>query len=116
MRITVTEMRRRFNEGRYFERMKAGEFTPVKRKFTPRQEILEAYGPDTLSFSVSYLDANGDEVVRVHQYESPNGDILYISKEDGTLRTNGLPDPKALYENGIHYRIQKEPKRQADRT
>ena len=26
-RLTVEEMQRRFNEGRYWERMKAGEFT-----------------------------------------------------------------------------------------
>ncbi len=98
-------MRERFNRGDYYNRMKNGEFTAVKTRIgKPRDEILHEYGPDTLSASVSYRNQNGDEIVRVHQYESPNGEILY-KDENGVLRKDGLPDPKVLFEDGILYHL-----------
>jgi len=53
---------------------------------------------------VFYLDA-GLEVARVHQY----------LRTDGTLGASGLPDPKAVLENGILYRIRKPPKNLRER-
>lgn len=94
-------MRRRFNEGKYYERMKAGEFKPVIVRAKPAEpEILEDYGPETVSVSIWYRDQEDNDIVRVHQYQSPNGEILYRD-EHGVLRTDGKPDPKELFEDGI---------------
>lgn len=42
---------------------------------------------------ISYLDTNGQEVARVHQYLQP----------DGTLGASGKPDPKRLLQGGVLY-------------
>ena len=51
----------------------------------------------TESQQVSYYDANGNEVARVHQYK----------RTDGTLGLSGRPDPKRLLQDGILYRLEK---------
>jgi hypothetical protein len=92
-------MRRRFNRGRYYERTLSGELRAVARRdSTPvRTKANEPAG--THSQEVSYLDANNQEVARVHQYV----------RLGGVLGASGLPDPKRLLENGILYRIRKQP-------
>ncbi len=106
-------MRGRFNRGDYYNRMKNGEFTGVRvRVGRPRDEILSEYGHDTLSVSVSYRNQNGDEIARVHQYESPQGEILY-KDENGELHRDGLPDPKVLFEDGVLYHLPQKPKAKA---
>ncbi len=51
--------------------------------------------PGTRSQMVRYLDANGFEVARVHQYLRPNG----------KLGGSGRPNPKRLVVNGIVYAV-----------
>jgi hypothetical protein len=86
-----------FNDGKYWERAKAGEFTQVvKRSGTPRPDANQPAG--TLSQVVIYLDADGFEIARVHQYLRP----------DGTLGASGRPDPKRLFRDGVIYRLPKK--------
>jgi hypothetical protein len=104
-------MRRRFNAGGYYERMKSGEFTAhTIHTRTPKSGILKAYGTDTRSLVISYRDQNGQEVAEVHQYVDPEGNILYQA-EDGTIRRDGLPDPKTLFEDGVLYHLEKKEKK-----
>lgn len=49
---------------------------------------------------ISYRDANGNEIARVHQYLRP----------DGTLGASGKPDPKPLMVNGVVYIYSAPPK------
>lgn len=96
-RLTVPEMRRRFNEGKYWERMKAGEFLPVLiRRGTPQRDVLEKW-PEARSEYWSWRDGDGFEVARVHQYALPNGTIV----------ASGRPDPKRLFEDGVVYHLEK---------
>jgi hypothetical protein len=59
----------------------------------------------TWTQEVFYIDANNDEIARVHQYLRP----------DGTLGASGLPDPKQLVENDIVYRLRKQPKNRLEK-
>jgi hypothetical protein len=98
-------MRRRFNRGRYYERTLSGELKAVPRRdSTPvRTKANEPAG--THSQEVSYLDAANEEVARVHQY----------IRVGGVVGASGLPDPKRILENGILYRIRKQPQTLAER-
>jgi hypothetical protein len=92
-------MRERFNRGKYWERMRQGEFTPVvieQGNLEPGVAAKEPFG--TVSQMISYRDANGNEVARVHQYLRP----------DGTVAGSGLPDPKRLFEDGTIYRLMRK--------
>lgn len=97
-RITVNEMRQRFNDGGYWDKIKSGQWTT----YTLESRISDALPQETVqitSVMLSYRDANGDEMARVHQYVRP----------DGTLAASGKPDPKRLVQHGILYRIIKSP-------
>ncbi len=50
------------------------------------------------SQSVSYRDADGKEIARIHQFIRP----------DGSIAASGKPDPKRLLEGGILYRLEKK--------
>lgn len=83
-----------FNEGRYFERMLAGEFRAVivsqnRRRRGDRQVR------GMMSQTVDYWDDQGHKVARVHQYR----------KKDGTLGASGKPDPKVLRVGDILYAL-----------
>jgi hypothetical protein len=87
------EVRRVFNEGRFWVKAQRGEL---------RQKILKSRVPvppaaheprGTLSQYIAYIDADGDEVARVHQYLRP----------DGTLGASGRPDPKLVIAGGVVY-------------
>jgi hypothetical protein len=100
VRIPEAEMQRRFNEGRYWERLRAGELT--SRLWDDRHPALTlAKEPEcTRSQMVQYVDSQSNEVARVHQYLRP----------DGSLGASGKPDPKRLFENGTLYRLVKKRK------
>lgn len=94
-------MQERFNRGKYWERMKNGEFRPVVlEEGRPQKEVADKEPLGTVSQMISYRDSNDDEVVRVHQYLRP----------DGTIGASGLPDPKRLVEDGVLYRLTKKNK------
>ena len=78
-----------FNEGRYWERALAREF---------RQDILKDGHPSpplanepfcTRSQIIAYVDRYGNQVVIVHQYVRPGGEI----------GASGRPDPKEILFN-----------------
>lgn len=95
-RISVDEMRQKFNGSGYWENVKSGNWTA---------HILESRISDALiqetvgitSVMLSYRDENGNEMARVHQYQRP----------DGSLAASGRPDPKRLFLNGVLYRLKK---------
>jgi hypothetical protein len=82
-RITPSELRRYFNDGRYWERAKAGELRMaiVSDKRCP----LESEPLGTRSQIIAYFDGS-QKVAVVHQYLRP----------DGTGGASGRPDPKQL--------------------
>jgi hypothetical protein len=103
VRITVKEIQEKFNKGKYWERMRSGEFTSVVlEEGRPQAKVVEQEPIGTVSQMVSYRDANNDEVARVHQYVRP----------DGSIGASGLPDPKRLLEGGVLYLCAKKTKSQ----
>src|SRR5881628_1482306 len=67
VRISETDMRRRFNDGRYWERLQAGELRA--EEWDSRHPSLPAANEPhcTRSLMLSYFDQNGIDVARVHQ-------------------------------------------------
>lgn len=89
-------MRCKFNKGRYWQRLQAGEFIQKIKK--SRHPTPESAGQVhcTSSQEVFYIDAaTGREIARIHQYLRP----------DGSLGGSGKPDPKRLFHNGILYAL-----------
>jgi hypothetical protein len=97
-RVSCEELRRRFNDGGYWEKAKAGLLRQVVLEENFSTLLPNEAGP-IRSQMVSYRDENGQEIARVHRFLRP----------DGTIAASGRPDPKRLYENGILYRINKTP-------
>jgi len=98
VRVSVEELRRLFNECRFWERVQAGELrASLKREGHPAPPASgQPYC--TRSQEVFYFDAEDLEVARVHQYLRP----------DGTLGGSGRPDPKRLLHEGTLYRLSKQ--------
>jgi hypothetical protein len=94
LEVSASTIRKLFNDGKYAERLSAGEFTTTCiREGTPSPAANQPAG--TKSQIVEYLDANGNRVALVHQYLLP----------DGTLGAGGKPDPKKLWQNGAVYSV-----------
>ncbi len=100
IRVEQDEMRKIFNEGRYWEKTQSGEFSAVVSQ--DRHPSLTAANEPfcTRSQMISYRDASDFEMARVHQ------DL----RTDGTIGASGRPDPKRVYANGTLYRLKKKPK------
>jgi hypothetical protein len=98
-RISATEMQKIFNDGEYWERSKRGELlvVPLEDRHPAFTLANEPYC--TRSQMLSFRDADGNEVARVHQYLRPNGNI----------GASGRPDPKRIFKDGELYRLQKAP-------
>ncbi len=86
-----------FNSGGYWEKTLAGELRAVVERQRHPSLPLAKEPYCTRSQQVSYYEADGTEVARVHQY----------LRTDGTIGLSGKPDLKRLYRNGILYRIEK---------
>ena len=100
VRVSEWDLRRMFNEGRYWERCRSGELRASVRRnvhltLDKAKEVDEPYC--THSQQISYLDEANLEVVRVHQY----------LRADGSVGAKGRPDPKRMLVNGTLYRIQR---------
>ena len=90
--VDEDELRRLFNEGRYYERMRAGEFrTVIVREY--RRRGGDRRVRNTKSQFVEYWDRSGNLVAPVHQDR----------RADGTLGGSGKPDPKRLVHEGVLY-------------
>jgi hypothetical protein len=98
-RISVDEMRKRFNEGGYWEKVQNGEWTAhVLESNISRLLTLETV--EITSVMLSYRDATGNEMARVHQFQRP----------DGSIAASGRPDPKRMLQDGTLYRLEKAPR------
>jgi hypothetical protein len=98
-RISVDEMRQKFNSSGYWEYVQSGKWT----SHTLESRISGALPEETVeitSVMLSYHDENGNEMARVHQYQRP----------DGSIAASGKPDPKRLVQDGVLYRLNKSPK------
>jgi hypothetical protein len=98
-RVTPEELCKRFNDGRYWEKVTSGELIAVLLASNV-STLLTQETVTITSEMVSYRDKEGNEVARVHQFRRP----------DGSLAASGKPDPKRLLEDGILYRIEKKAK------
>ena len=98
-------MRQLFNDGRYFERLQAGELRAVITEDRPAPSGANQ-PPGTRSQMISYRDVSDKEIARVHQYLKP----------DGTLGASGKPDPKRLLINNTLFRLAKAKDRQGPAT
>jgi len=96
-RIPVQEMRTRFNDARYWEKVQKGEWTAHVLE-SRVSHMLTDETVEITSVMLSYHNEQGFEMARVHQYERP----------DGTLAASGRPDPKRLFQDGILYRLLKK--------
>jgi len=90
-------MRRRFNCGGYYKRLKKGELIGREDKRKGNASPKSGQLPKTKSFTVRYYDRANQHIATVHQFVRP----------DGTIGASGLPDPKALTENGVLYHCYK---------
>lgn len=91
--VSPQELRRLFNDGRYWERMKAGEFFEVVYRDGHPSPKNSGEPPCTRSQIIAYVDAGGRQVAIVHQY----------LRKDGKLGASGRPDPKKLFDKGNIY-------------
>jgi hypothetical protein len=85
--VSKDEIRRIFNEGRYFERAQSGELIPVRMRNDHPDTPLAGEPKCTHSQTWYYYTRRRELVAVVHQYERP----------DGSIGLHGRPDPKALY-------------------
>lgn len=81
-----------FNENRYYERMKDGEFRSEIVKQS-RRRGGDRNVRNTMSQTVEYRDGFGRRVALVHQYRM----------RDGSLGGSGKPDPKIVVHNDTAY-------------
>ena len=93
-------MRRRFNDGNYWQRMQQGEFTEhviSESADIEFPEILERF-PNARSMITRYRDAAQRDIVEVHYYVEHHG---------GPILPDKRPDPKLLFEDGVLYHKEK---------
>ncbi len=92
-------MQRRFNEGRYWDRMKAGEFKEIITAYHPTTkypEVIERH-PGAVSVTTQYLNHDNELIVELHYFRMPDGSVI----------PNKRPDPKLLFEDGVLYHQEK---------
>ncbi|GAC1406778.1 MAG: hypothetical protein NVSMB52_20290 [Chloroflexota bacterium] len=91
--ISRDELRQRFNEGGYVERLERGILTAHEVANNHPSAPLAQEPFCTASQLIEYRTAAGTPVAIVHQYLRP----------DGTLGLSGLPDPKMILDRGVLY-------------
>lgn len=98
MRLDWRQVCRRFNEGGYEERVKAGQLMATR---TRTSHVAADSLPDnceycTNSMEHTYIDVQTNELVAItHRYV----------RRDGTIGASGMPDPKLLVKGGIEYHL-----------
>ena len=104
-RLSVEEMQRRFNEGKYWDRMRAGEFVEVIKEFHPSTkypEVIDRH-PGATSVTTHYFDKTGQFIAELHYFRMPDGSVIPDKR----------PDPKVLFEDGVTYHLEKKKQREA---
>lgn len=97
--IDVWELRRIFNEGRYWERALSGEFQMKRRRNSHPSPEKSGEPFCTLSQIIAYYDADNQRIANVHQYLRP----------DGTIGGSHRPDPKAVVIGDTLYYVEAPP-------
>ena len=87
------KLRRLFNRAGYWRQVRDG--TLVERMLRDGHPSAPLAGEPfcTRSQSISYRDAQGNEVARIHQY----------LRTDGSIGLSGKPDPKRVLYGGTLY-------------
>ena len=104
-RISIEEMRRRFNTGKYWERLRAGELEEHSIVYHPNTRYPEVIlrHPGAVSVTSRYrVRATGRDVAEVHYFRLPDGSVI----------PNKRPDPKLLFEDGVWYHLEKAKNRE----
>ncbi|MBA2597666.1 MAG: hypothetical protein H0V00_13670 [Chloroflexia bacterium] len=92
--VNEDKIRKLFNDGRYYERMRAGEFQArIVRPILIRRGDRRIR--NTMNQTVEYWDTFGNFIARAHQFR----------RHDGSLGASGRPDPKDLRHNDVPYRL-----------
>ncbi len=96
----MEEMQRRFNEGKYWERMQTGEFTEVVVEYHPDTAYPEviARHPGARSVTTHYVDKDRRMIAELHYFRMPDGGVIPGKR----------PDPKLLFEDGVLYHQEKK--------
>jgi hypothetical protein len=90
--VTRDEIRELFEQRRYFERWRAGEFLSCLKK-----EVVAGphQPPGTRSLMVGFVNRDGIRECLVHFYYLP----------DGKIGASGKPDPKEIVDSLAIYRL-----------
>lgn len=96
--VSARELRRRFNDGDYWQRADAGECRQVVARdgHPSRERSGEPYR--TRGQIIDDWNSDGELIAKVHRYLRP----------DGAIGGSGRPDPKVLVEHGVRYRALSE--------
>ena len=99
-RISIEEMRHRFNKAKYWDRLKAGELEEHSIVYHPKTiypEVMQRH-PGAVSVTSRYrVRTTGQDVAEVHYFRLPDGSVIPGKR----------PDPKLLFENGVWYHQEK---------
>ena len=97
-------MQRRFNDGKYWERMQAGEFMEIVKEYHPDTAYPEVIERHTGARSVTthYIDKSGMVIAELHYFQMPDGSVIPDKR----------PDPKLLFEDGVMYHREKKKARE----
>jgi hypothetical protein len=93
--VSADVLRTLFNNGGYWEQIKAGTLTAQVVKDRIPDPPPPGHPVGTHSQYVRYYDSSGKFVAAVHQYVLPNGN----------LGGWGKPDPKELVTDEYHYYV-----------
>jgi hypothetical protein len=88
--VSKQELRQRFNEGKYWERVKSGELREIVRTDKPTKAAHQPSG--SRSQIIAYFDGSR-KVAIVHQY----------LRADGSIGGSGRPDPNEITEDDVIY-------------
>lgn len=90
--VSAAELRAYFNEGRYADLVVQGILHEKLIREAPARPGAKQ-PPGTRSQTLAYLNSEGRQIAKVHQY----------LRADGKLGGSGRPDPKILFHNGTLY-------------
>ena len=105
IRISKWNMRRLFNEGRFYEQVVSGELTARKENEYNPLIVSENIPLGSRSFETFYYDRHGNVVAQVQRFVTPQG----------TIGASGKVDPKRLHIKGVTYAIVKKNRPQPPR-
>src|SRR5262245_31406647 len=97
IRVSVWDLRKMFNEDRYWERVCSGELHYVKiHEGLPSPDSRQPPGTQTVTIEIR--DSSGSALAHAHGFIQPGW----------VIGASGLWDPKRIWKNGVLYRIQRD--------